>query len=71
MRTVLANFALLFGFFGFTGYIFIVIAGFFGCCGGITTLFYHKLVMFILIAAVVAFGVCMFNNCCKIKKNVK
>lgn len=70
MRHTLANFAILFGFIGFLGYLFLIVAGFLGCCAGITTLFYHKIVMFILIAAVVIFGICMYNNCCSvIRKN--
>ncbi|MCF8367558.1 MAG: hypothetical protein K9G76_00855 [Bacteroidales bacterium] len=68
MRIVLANLALLFGIIGFAGYLFLIIAGAFGCCAGVTTVGYHKIVLFILSAAVVIFAICMFNNCCRIKK---
>lgn len=65
-KHVLANFALLFGAFGFLGYIFIVIAGYLGCCANITSKFYHNLVIIILVVAFVLFALCMYNNCCKI-----
>jgi hypothetical protein len=65
MRHVLANFALIFGFIGFIGYLFLIIAGFFGCCTGMTTDLFHKVVIIILITAVVLFALCMYNNCCK------
>ena len=62
-RTFLANFAILFGAIGFAGYLFILMASFLGCCAGLTSLFYHKVVIFVLLAAVVAFGVCLYHNC--------
>lgn len=65
MKTVLANLALLFGIIGFIGYIFLIIASVFGCCAGLTTLVYHKLVLGVLALAVVIFILCMYNNCCK------
>jgi hypothetical protein len=68
MRHVFANFAILFGSLGFAAYLFIIIAGFFGCCAGLTSLFYHKLVLFILALAVVAFLLCMVNNCCIVRQ---
>ena len=55
MRIVLANLALLFGIIGFTGYLFLIIASALGCCAGVTTIAYHKIVLFILAAAVVVF----------------
>ena len=67
-KHVLANFALLFGAFGFLGYIFIVIAGYFGCCANITSALYHNIVIIILVIAFALFAVCMYNNCCKIPK---
>lgn len=66
MRTVLANVALLFGIIGFAGYLFLITASALGCCVGLTSLGFHKVVMFILVAAVVIFAICMFHNCCKI-----
>ncbi len=68
-RHVLANFALLFGAFGFLGYIFIVIAGYLGCCANITSGLYHNLVIIILVIAFALFALCMYNNCCKMPKN--
>lgn len=68
-KHILANFALLFGAFGFLGYIFIVIAGYFGCCANITSDFYHNVVIIILVIAFALFALCMYNNCCKIPKN--
>jgi hypothetical protein len=68
-KHVLANFALLFGAFGFLGYIFIVIAGYFGCCANITESLYHNLVIIILVIAFALFAICMYNNCCKIPKS--
>jgi hypothetical protein len=65
-RHILANFALLFGAFGFLGYIFIVIAGYLGCCANITSRFYHNLIIIILVIAFALFALCMYNNCCKI-----
>lgn len=64
MKIVLANLALLFGIIGFVGYLFLIVAGFFGCCTGITTVLFHKIVLFILSAAVIIFVICMYNNCC-------
>lgn len=64
-KHILANFALLFGAFGFLGYIFIVVAGYLGCCANITTKFYHNLVIIILVIAFALFALCMYNNCCK------
>jgi hypothetical protein len=65
-KHILANFALLFGAFGFLGYIFILIAGYLGCCANITTRLYHHLIIVILVIAFALFAICMYNNCCKI-----
>ncbi len=70
-RHVLANFALLFGFIGFIGYLFMIISGLFGCCAGLTTPLFHKIIIFTLVFAVVLFGVCMYNNCCTAAKREK
>lgn len=67
-KHVLANFALLFGAFGFLGYIFIIIAGYLGCCAHITSKLYHNLVIIILVIAFALFAICMYNNCCKIPR---
>ncbi len=71
MRTVLANMALLFGAIGFAGYLFLIISSFFGCCAGLTTMTYQKIILLILVVSVVIFGVCMFNNCCHITRKDK
>jgi len=68
MKMVLANVALLFGIIGFTGYIFLIITSALGCCAGLTSIAYHKIVLGVLSLAVVIFGICMFNNCCRVKK---
>ena len=68
MRHVLVNFAILFGALGFVAYLFIVTVGFFGCCAGMTSLFYHKLVLSVLAISVVAFLLCMVNNCCTFRR---
>ena len=67
-KHVLANFALLFGAFGFLGYIFIILASYLGCCAQITTALYHNLIIIILVVAFALFALCMYNNCCKIPK---
>lgn len=69
MRNVFANFALLFGAIGFISFLFLIIAGFFSCCSGVTTLIYHRIVLLILAVAVLSFALCMYNNCCKPQKN--
>lgn len=68
MKMVLANVALLFGIIGFTGYIFLIIASALGCCAGLTTIAYHKIILGVFALAVVIFAICMFNNCCRVKK---
>ncbi len=68
MKMVLANVALLFGIIGFTGYILLIIASALGCCAGLTTIAYHKIILGVLALAVVIFAICMFNNCCRVKK---
>lgn len=68
MKLVLANVALLFGIIGFTGYLFLIIASALGCCAGLTSIAFHKIVLGVLALAVVVFAICMFNNCCKVKK---
>ncbi|MBN2175814.1 MAG: hypothetical protein JW731_16915 [Bacteroidales bacterium] len=68
MKMVLANLAILFGAIGFVGYLFLIIASAFGCCAGLTSLGYQKVIMGILAIAVMIFGICMFNNCSKIRK---
>lgn len=68
MKMVLANVALLFGIIGFTGYLFLIIASALGCCAGLTSIAFHKIILGVLVLAVIIFSICMFNNCCKVKK---
>ena len=60
---IFANAAFTFAVIGFVTYLCIVIAGFFGCCAGITDAVYYKIILTIVVAAAATFGVCMYNNC--------
>lgn len=71
MKSVLGNFAFLFGIIGFVMYVLLILASFFGCCSAITTDTFQKIVMFILGIAVITFLICMYNNCCNIRKKNK
>lgn len=64
MSKVLVNFGLLFGGIGFLYFLFIIISGFFGCCVGLTTPLYLKIVMGMMAVSVLIFIGCMINNCC-------
>lgn len=57
------NAALTFAVIGFITYLFIIIAGFFGCCAGITDYLFHKIVLLLVVAGAITFGVCLYNNC--------
>jgi hypothetical protein len=57
------NAALSFAIIGFVTYLFILIAGFFGCCVGISNSLYDQIIIAIIAAAAISFGVCMYNNC--------
>ncbi len=59
------NSALTFAAIGFVTYLFIIIAGFFGCCAGISTFIYHKIVLAIVVAGAITFGICLYKNCYK------
>jgi hypothetical protein len=60
---VFVNAALTFAVVGFITYLFIIIAGFFGCCAGITDFLFHKIVLILVVAGALTFGVCLYNNC--------
>lgn len=60
---IFVNAALTFAVIGFITYLFIIIAGFFGCCAGISDSLYYQIIIAIVAAAAVTFGVCMYNNC--------
>lgn len=62
------NSALMFAAIGFVTYLFIIIAGFFGCCAGISTFAYHKIVLLLVAAGAITFGVCLYRNCYKAAK---
>jgi O-antigen ligase len=65
MTRIWVNLALIFGTLGFVGVLLVILAGFLGCCAGITTLAFQKILLVILGAAVVAFAWCMYHNCRK------
>lgn len=60
---IFVNAALTFAVIGFVTYLFIIVAGFFGCCAGISDSLYYQIIIAIVVAATIAFGVCMYNNC--------
>jgi hypothetical protein len=60
---IIVNGALVFSLIGFVTYLFFIVAGFFGCCLGITTSIYGQLIVVILVAAVLTFGFCMNYSC--------
>jgi len=65
------NVALLFSAIGFATYLFILIAGFFGCCTGITEFLYDKIVLIIVICSAVLWILCSYHNCCKLREKQK
>ncbi|MBU2652164.1 MAG: YidC/Oxa1 family membrane protein insertase [Bacteroidetes bacterium] len=71
MRPMLVNIAILFGFFGFISYILLILAGFFGCCAGLSSKGYFIIAGLIMAVAVILFAICAYNNCCNIKKAEK
>lgn len=60
---IFVNAALTFAVIGFVTYLFIIIAGFFGCCAGITDYLFNKIVLLLVAAGAITFGVCLYNNC--------
>lgn len=67
MNKILANFAIFLGGIGFLFFLFIIIAGFLGCCAGITTAKYLQILNISLIISAGIFIACMINNCRKRK----
>ena len=59
------NSALSFAAIGFITYLFVIIAGFFGCCAGISSFLYHKIVLVLVAAGAITFGICLYRNCYK------
>jgi len=60
---IFVNAALMFALIGFVSYLLIVLAGFLGCCAGITSSMYYQIILVLVTAAAVTFGICMYNNC--------
>ncbi len=60
---IFVNAALSFAVIGFITYLIIIIAGFFGCCAGITDSLYYQIIIAIVAIGAITFGVCMYNNC--------
>lgn len=70
MKRTAANLGLIFGSLGFLGILVVIIAGFFGCCTGLTTATFNYILIGIFAVSFLAFAWCMYNNCCKAgKKN--
>ncbi len=63
MNKVVANFAFLIGGVGFLYFLFLIVAGFFGCCAGLTTPIYYKIVLVVLGVSIAVIAFCMYNNC--------
>lgn len=57
------NATLSFAVIGFLTYLFIIIAGFFGCCAGITDSLYYQIILAIVAIGAITFGACMYKNC--------
>jgi len=62
---IFINAALTFALIFFVVYLLIIIISFFGCCTGITALFYDKIVWVLLSLGVIVFAFCFYNNCNK------
>lgn len=62
---IFVNSALAFAAIGFITYLFVIIAGFFGCCAGISSFLYHKIVLVLVSAGAIIFGICLYRNCYK------
>lgn len=65
---IFVNSALTFAAIGFVTYLLIIISGFFGCCAGISTFLYHKIVLILVVTGAITFGICLYKNCYKSTK---
>jgi hypothetical protein len=54
---------LLFAIIFFVVYLLILVASFFGCCTGITTLFYSNIVWLLFGIGAITFAFCLNNTC--------
>jgi hypothetical protein len=61
LLNTLVTFAIIF----FIVYLLMLIAAFFGCCTGITSFFYDKIVWVLLAIGILVFAFCFYNNCYK------
>ena len=71
MKKLLINFLFTFSVVGFVSYLLIIISSYLGCCVGIDSLIYHRIVLGIVTLGTVILGVCLYNNCYKILKPKK
>lgn len=60
---IFVNATLMFALIGFISYLLILFAGFLGCCAGITDSLYYQIIIMLVVAAAITFGICMYNNC--------
>ena len=59
--------AFIFAVIGFLAYLFIVITSFIGCCVGLSLGIYNIIVICIVGVSAIFGGLCLYNNCSKIK----
>lgn len=69
MNKVVANVCLLVGGIGFLYFLFIIVAGFFGCCAGLTTPIFYKIILIVLGISVAGIIFCVYNNCYRNRKS--
>ncbi len=60
---------LLFAVIFFVVYLLVLVASFFGCCAGISTLLYNNIVWLLFGIGAITFAFCMNNICNKDGKN--
>ncbi len=68
METKLKNIvceSLLFSFIGFLVYLLAIVAGFMGCCLGVTNVMFNQILLILTISGVIAFGVGSYFICFK------
>jgi len=67
MKVFLINFAFLSGIIGFFLYLFLIIAGFVGCCTSISVKTFNIIALSAFAVSFVIFGACLYHNCCKMR----
>lgn len=55
--------ALTFTIIGFALYLLIILTGFLGCCLGISISGYEQILIALVAAALVSFGICFYTSC--------